>query len=141
MTAGEASEVEIKQFDAECDRYALQDIPCPFLLDNACSIYQVRPFVCARIVAVTPSEWCRAGHPRQGEAQHLKAQIEFEKDMPYFVPPANECVFSSMPFLVYRLLYEGYDALAAVPGLEKLKEQAYNDPEVQAALREAGAET
>ena len=72
---------------------------------------------------MTPSEWCRAGHPRQGEAQHLRAQIEFEKDMPYFVPLTNECVFSSMPFLVYRLLNEGYDALVAVPGLEKLKEE------------------
>ena len=138
MTAGEASEAEIRQFDAECDRYALQDIPCPFLVDNACAIYEVRPYVCARIVAITPSEWCRAGHPRQGEAMNLKAQMQFEKDMPYFTPPVNDCVFSSMPFLVYRMLYEGYDALITVPGLEQLKDEAYNDPEVQAVLREAG---
>jgi Fe-S-cluster containining protein len=139
ITAGEASEAEIKEFDAQCDTYALQDIPCPFLADNACAIYEVRPYVCARIVAVTPSEWCRAGHPRQTEAMHLKAQMQFEKDMPYFAPLAGDCVFSSMPFLVYRLLYEGYDALSTVPGLEKLKDEAYADPEVQAALRDAGA--
>ena len=138
ITAGEASEAEIKEFDAQCDTYAQQDIPCPFLADNACAIYEVRPYVCARIVAVTPSEWCRPGHPRQGEAMHLKAQMQFEKDQPYFVPPASDCVFSSMPFLVYRLLYEGYDALSTVPGLEKLKDTAYADPEVQAALRDAG---
>jgi Fe-S-cluster containining protein len=139
MTAGEASEAEIKQFDAECDRYALQDIPCPFLANNACSIYEIRPYVCARIVAVTPSEWCRAGHPRQSEALHLKAQVQFEKDMPYFEPPASDCIFSSMPFLVHRLLQEGYEALSSVPGLEKLKEEAYQDPDVQTTLRNLGA--
>jgi Fe-S-cluster containining protein len=138
MTAGEASEAESNEFDTECDRYALQDIPCPFLADNACAIYEVRPYVCARIVAVTPSEWCRAGHPRQTEAMHLKAQMQFEKDMPYFTPLASDCVFSSMPLLVYRLLNDGYDALITVPGLEKLKDEAYNDPEVQAALKNLG---
>ncbi len=138
MTAGEASEAEINQFYAECDTYALQDIPCPFLVDNACTIYEVRPYVCARIVAVTPAEWCRAGHPRQTEAMHLKAQMQFEKDMPYFAPLASNCVFSSMPFLVYRLLNEGYNALSTVPSLEKLKDTAYADPEVQAALKDFG---
>ena len=138
MTAGEATEEEKRQFDTECDTYALADIPCPFLLDNACSIYEVRPYVCARIVSITPADWCRAGHPRQREAVHLKAQMQFEKDTPYFEPVASDCVFSSMPFLVYSLLQEGYQALSAVPGLEKLKDEAEADPEVRAALRDAG---
>lgn len=35
--------------------------PCPFLIDDKCSIYSVRPFVCRRQVSVMPSEyWC---HP------------------------------------------------------------------------------
>jgi Fe-S-cluster containining protein len=138
MTAGEATKEEIRQFDLECDTYAAADIPCPFLSDNACAIYDVRPYVCARIVAITPSDWCRAGHPRQREAIHLKAQMQFEKDMPYFEPLTSDCVFSSMPFLVYSLLQEGYTALLRVPGLEKLKEQADHDLEVQVALKQAG---
>ena len=135
ITAGQASEGEIKQFDAECDTYALQDIPCPFLLDNACAIYETRPYVCARVIAVTPSDWCRAGHPRQAEALLFKAQVQFEKDMPYFIPLASDCVFSSMPFMVYRLLREGYDALETVPGLEKIKNTVFSDPEVQAEIK------
>ncbi len=138
ITVGEASEAEIREFDAACARYAVQDIPCPFLSENACSIYGVRPYVCARIVALTPPEWCRAGHPRQHESVHLKAQMQVEKDMPYFSPLANNCTFSSMPFLVYRLLYEGYDALSSVPGLEKLRDSAYSDPEVRATLKGIG---
>lgn len=34
---------------------------CTFLIDNKCSVYSVRPFVCRRQVSVMPSEyWC---HP------------------------------------------------------------------------------
>lgn len=36
-----------------------QDIPCPFLKNNSCSIYDVRPFVCRRHVVLTKSSyWC-----------------------------------------------------------------------------------
>ncbi len=138
ISSGDASEEEVKRFDLECDTYAAADIPCPFLVDNACAVYEVRPYVCARIVAITPAEWCRAGHPRQREAIHLKAQMQFEKDMPYFEKITSDCVFSSMPFLVYSLLQEGYLAMSRVPGLEKLKQEAEKDPEFQAALRSAG---
>ncbi len=139
ISSGNATEEESKQFDLECDAYAAADIPCPFLLDNACSIYNIRPYVCARIVAITPADWCRAGDPRQREAIHLKAQMQFENDMPYFEKITSDAVFSSMPFLVYSLLHEGYQAMSRVPGLENLKEEADKDPEVQAALRQAGS--
>ncbi|WP_305842238.1 YkgJ family cysteine cluster protein [Photobacterium leiognathi] len=34
---------------------------CPFLINNKCSVYSVRPFVCRRQLSVMPSEyWC---HP------------------------------------------------------------------------------
>jgi hypothetical protein len=141
MTAGQASEAEVAQFDLDCDAYAAADIPCPFLLEGACSIYEVRPYVCARIVSVTPADWCRSGHPRQKEAMHLKAQMQFENDMPYFELPGGECVYSSLPFLVWRILNEGYDALRSVPGMSTIKDKAYNDPEVQEALRDLGVET
>ncbi len=141
ITGGGASEEEQHQFDAECDTYAAAGIPCPFLDNDACSIYEVRPYVCARLAAVTPSEWCKAGHPRQHEAMNLKAQVQFEKDMPYFETPASDCIFSSMTFFVWRILNEGYGALSAVPGLSGFKQKAYSDTEVQAALREMGAET
>ncbi|BCS50573.1 hypothetical protein JUNP479_3353 [Aeromonas jandaei] len=33
--------------------------PCTFLIDNKCSIYAVRPFVCRRLVSFMPSDyWC-----------------------------------------------------------------------------------
>ncbi|GAB2679357.1 YkgJ family cysteine cluster protein [Aliiglaciecola aliphaticivorans] len=37
--------------------------PCPFLKDGACSIYDVRPFVCRRHVTMTETnEWCKPEH-------------------------------------------------------------------------------
>jgi len=137
ITCGEASKEEEQMFDAECDLYARQNIPCPFLVDGACSIYEVRPYVCARLAAVTPAEWCQPGHPRQGEVEHFKAEIHLDKDMPYFMQPKGDCVFSCMPFLVYRILEEGYDVLSSVPGLENLKKAALSDPEIQSALSRA----
>ena len=60
--------------------------------------------------------------------------MHLENDMPYFAQPESKCIVSSMPFLVHRILEEGYDALSSVPGLENLKKAAFNDPEVRSTL-------
>ncbi|MCL2679176.1 MAG: YkgJ family cysteine cluster protein [Dehalococcoidia bacterium] len=139
ITAGEASADEKSRFDAACGSYALAGNSCPFLEKDACSIYPVRPYVCASIVSLTPAEWCWVGHPRYAEVFLLKAQLNYDKDMPYFEKTSSVSIFSSMPFLVWRILNSGYDALSDVPGLGHLKSQAYAHPEVQAALREMNA--
>ncbi len=116
-----APEVEI--FYEQCGLYGQADIPCPFLgPDGACAIYEVRPYVCAGVVATTPPEWCNSSSPNLGQAQELKYNFQAETDMPYFAGPASNYVYATMPFLVYRLLVEGYAALACVPGLAKLTE-------------------
>ncbi len=35
------------QVDQEAAKYVTRELPCPFLKDNLCSIYDVRPSVCA----------------------------------------------------------------------------------------------
>jgi Fe-S-cluster containining protein len=44
---GQATGEERRIFDADLNFYANQVIPCPFLVKNACSIYEIRPHVCA----------------------------------------------------------------------------------------------
>jgi hypothetical protein len=117
-----ATEQETEYFYERCGEYGVADIPCPFLIEGSCSIYEVRPFVCAGVVATTPREWCNSSHPRLEDVQNVKVSFQLETDMPYFASPEGSYYYSSMPFLVYRLLEEGYGALASVPGLEKLKE-------------------
>lgn len=33
--------------------------PCPFLIEDACSIYPYRPYVCRKHVSFAPTHWCR----------------------------------------------------------------------------------
>jgi Fe-S-cluster containining protein len=40
------------------DYYALR-LPCPFLEDELCSIYEERPAACRELLVTTPAEWCQ----------------------------------------------------------------------------------
>ncbi len=40
------------------DYYALR-MPCPFLEDEACSIYDDRPAACRELLVTSPAEWCQ----------------------------------------------------------------------------------
>ena len=131
---GLAMEEEKRIIYEELINYSLANIPCPFLAEGACSVYEVRPYVCAGVVATTPQEWCNPAHPNSSQVVSYKVGLQVSTDMPYFAQAKSNVIFSSLPFLVHRLLEEGYDALSSVPGLEKLKETAFRDPEVETIL-------
>ena len=38
--------------------YFEKKIPCQFLIDHQCSIYEFRPVACRNLCVVTPNEWC-----------------------------------------------------------------------------------
>lgn len=40
------------------DYYALR-LPCPFLEDEVCSIYEERPAACRELLVTSPAEWCQ----------------------------------------------------------------------------------
>jgi Fe-S-cluster containining protein len=46
-------------FENVSKRYFAEQIACPFLEDESCSIYADRPLVCREYNATTPAEWCR----------------------------------------------------------------------------------
>ena len=118
IMSDKATGQEIELFYDRCGAYGLADIPCPFLEENSCSIYPVRPYVCAGVVATTPGEWCHSAHPDLDKVENVKVPFELETDMPYFAAPAGSYFYSSMPFLVFRLLNEGPRAVADMPVLE-----------------------
>lgn len=39
-------------------RYFVEGLPCPFLIDEACSIHEVRPLVCREYLVTNPAENC-----------------------------------------------------------------------------------
>ncbi len=40
------------------DYYAMR-LPCPFLDDDACGLYDARPAACRELLVTSPAEWCR----------------------------------------------------------------------------------
>lgn len=47
--------------------------PCPFLVDNACSVYEVRPYACrAHYSFDTNAYWCHPERANYGEMTHLE---------------------------------------------------------------------
>jgi len=59
----EIAESERQWSDAEMEPinrayFALQ-MPCPFLVDETCSIYEDRPAACRELQVTSPAEWCR----------------------------------------------------------------------------------
>jgi hypothetical protein len=130
---GKESQAERADFNAASDEFAAHAIPCPFLHEDACSIYEVRPYVCAGVVSLSPPAWCAQGHPQHRQMVYLKSGLRHEQDLPYFMRPAGGLAFANMPTLVHEILTQGYAALASFPGLERLAGAA-DDPEVQAIL-------
>ena len=104
-------------FNAEQAFYESQNIPCPFLFDGLCSIYEVRPYICASVVSLSPPDWCKRSHPDYIHAVYLKTELRRENDMPYFMPLRDKIFFADMPLLVHDILEQGYDTLSSVRGL------------------------
>lgn len=135
---GTATENDRQVFNESLTAYAALRNPCPFLQDNACTIYEVRPYVCAGVVSISPPEYCRPEHPSREDNLLIKADFLPQNDMPYFIPTKAAINFGCMPALVQQLLKYGYAFLSTIEGLEDLPRQAMDDPEVRATLSPRG---
>ncbi len=118
---GSLSREEEKQFDSLVHEYAARRNPCPFLLDQACSIYDVRPFSCAALVAVSPAERCIPDTKGLNTAEYRKIEVKMDEEMPYFLKTKNPVIFGCLPVLVYRILTEGREFVGNIHGLEELR--------------------
>jgi len=112
-----------KAFSAALLKYTKQNIPCPFLKDGACLIYEVRPYACAGLVSTTPSSWCTASHPSHKKIVLLRADVNLDSDPPYFANPVSEVFLTNMPALVYEIIRYGWVFLSRVPGCSHLKNE------------------
>jgi hypothetical protein len=102
----------------------MNHLPCPFLMDGACSIYEVRPFGCASLVATTPEEECNYDDPAANQAKYHRFGFKRETDMPYFIQTRERIVSGCFPEMVHNILVGGYSFLASIEGLEKLRQFA-----------------
>jgi len=100
--------------------YRRQNIPCPFLIEGSCSIYEVRPFTCAAIVATTPPEYCSPASANSPNTYVIPAAEVI--DNAFYYHAIEGTVLAFMPLAVYAILKDGYRLLAGIPGLEGLDE-------------------
>ncbi|MDO8715805.1 MAG: SEC-C metal-binding domain-containing protein [Dehalococcoidales bacterium] len=119
FSLGQDNDEDRQLFIEESFEYASRRIPCPFLIEDSCSIYEVRPYACAGFVSASPPEWCQVRHQNNSESLHFKAATPADNEVPYYIQPESD-IISSLPFMVHRILEEGYDALAAMTGAVNL---------------------
>jgi len=116
----------------ESDRYLAQNIPCPFLRDGMCSIYEVRPWACASVVATSPAEWCSSSNPNKPRIYTVYSK--WNKEVPLY-GKSTALVFSPLPVGIHNILIGGTAFLSKIPGLENLENEALSDSEVRPIIQ------
>jgi Fe-S-cluster containining protein len=127
------TEKNIQDFRDASVLYSKQCIPCPFLVDGLCSIYEIRPRVCASVVATTPAEWCSPLNDNEPTVLICRVDPK-ELEPPFFREPMTQGM-TSIPVSVYEILNGGYVWLSDIPGLDGLDDEAMSDPEVRQILQ------
>ncbi len=92
-------------------RYFRLGVPCPFLEDESCSIYEERPVICREYLVTSPAERCATLDDVRGVPLPLKPSIAMAR---MGEEPGREVV----AFVPLALLYEweAEQADAAAPG-------------------------
>ena len=133
MVASRFSGESKQAFLDEADNYAAQNIPCPFLSDNACLIHAVRPWTCASLFATSPAGWCHPLNPNK--AKTYTDTFGLTVKLPFYYKPFKGQVYSFLPVMVYEILEGGFFYLSRIIGSESLPAEVTNDPEVKAILK------
>jgi len=115
----EANRIELAESMMD---YQSLNVSCPFLHNNICTIYEVRPYVCATHHVTTPAEWCSPFHP--GEPDVYRTQpADDGSDLCFFGRKLSEPFISSMPLTVYEILRGGLTYLSEVTGHNLLQDE------------------
>ena len=79
-------------------------IPCPFLENSACLIYEVRPICCSSHRAVTPSEWCAPESNREVRTFEVMPEGKDLQKLVDLAPLPLTLFHATLPAMVYRML-------------------------------------
>ena len=132
--SSQADTRNVKEFMQAAEKYLKLDIPCPFLDDDGtCSIYPVRPLVCASLVVVSPPEHCKASSSETPELLLWPDTNEIQP--PYFRGPEKSVTYSCAPLLVNEIINGGFIYINDLPGLAGLEKEVFDDPEIRALFR------
>ena len=128
-----ASEETSRALEEEAKRYQEQNLPCPFLHNNLCLIYEVRPYTCAGMVATTSPECCNPASPNKPKVYQTRTPAIIDNS--FYYRQVCGTVLAFMPLVVYGILKDGYKLISNIPGLEGLEIVAMHEPEVEAIVK------
>jgi Fe-S-cluster containining protein len=113
------------------DRYWTEKILCPFLENNICTIYEVRPYVCAGYYVTSPLSYCSPDYLGKAPVKrNLPVEEAFEIE--FYRGTLDSPTLVCMQEAVYRTLENGYFYLSTIPGLEGLEKEAIKDKKIRA---------
>ena len=92
-------------------RYVDMNIQCPFLVDNSCFIYDVRPLPCAGHYSVSPPDWCAPVNPQKPTIHQLIPNEEDLSKIVLLVDPRFILYELTLPIMIYKLLTEGSSSI------------------------------
>jgi hypothetical protein len=98
----------VAQLKTALSKYHRLDAPCPLLVGGACSIHEVRPWVCVGVVSVTPSEWCDINNPNYADVKYYSSEVLLTKEPALSQPIRIESISSTMPVSVFNILKDGF---------------------------------
>lgn len=111
MSMPQSSLSQLHSTDTLSDRYFEMKIPCPFLLNNACAIYQLRPMCCACHYSVSQPEWCSPENPNKPIIyEALPSEMHIYR-LATFIDPRFLIYQYTLPVLIHRFLNEGLTPL------------------------------
>jgi Fe-S-cluster containining protein len=122
------------QLDKLAESYMDLNIACPFLDNNICSIYEVRPWGCAAGMSTSPQEYCQ-GSSANNPDMIIANPRELIVSAFYYGQKFND-VYLTLPVAVNEILCGGTNYLSTFPGLENLHREHLGDPVVQAVIRD-----
>lgn len=92
-------------------RYLEMDIPCPFLANDSCLIYDVRPWPCSGQYSISPPEWCNHATANNAVIHQL---IPADEDLLKFLKLADPKLMIyevTLPIMIFKLLTEGASSI------------------------------
>jgi len=117
--------------------YTRLNIPCPFLDDNLCSIYEIRPLSCAGSFSASPKEYCNPSSLERGKMYRNTPRSYFTSEIEHTFYYGSKFLLyeTNVPIGVYEILKRGFDYLSSILGLSGLSKAAMNDPEVKMIVK------
>lgn len=105
-----------KRFESMALTYARKHARCPFLRDDLCMIYPIRPYTCSTYAVITDKKYCA---PDLAEEVYIKHKqkvrssvnpLQFDDqyvDLKYYLDLKGCLLFGPMPTLIHQMLLQG----------------------------------